>query len=172
MLEEIVANFYLFLEGFCFRDLSTFPFLIGRSASWRDSVSVRLVSPVLERRRGSLHPRKFHGVLLLVCAGPQVCENVGFLVCSEAGVPARWIGNIQNRFAAIYLNFSTCCSTIGEFRASLAGPAINSGYKEFNFHCFANCVFVLQDCSWMSMSEHQHESDKTIGVLVGFRINC
>ena len=113
MLEDFVADFYLFLEGFCFRDLSTFPFLIGRSASWRDSVSVRLDSPVLERRRGRLHPREFHGVLLLVCGGPQVCENVGFLVCSEAGVPARWIGNIQNRFAAIYFNVSTFCSHFG-----------------------------------------------------------
>ena len=112
MLEVFVANLYLFLEGFCFRDLATFPFLIGRSASWRDSVSVRLDSPLLERRRGRPHPRGFYGVLLLVCGGPQVCENVGFLVCSEAGVPARWIGNIQNRFAATYFNFSTCCNNV------------------------------------------------------------
>ena len=138
MLEDFVANFYLFVEVFWFRDLSTFPFLIGRSASWQDSVSVRLDSPVLERRRGRLHLREFHGVLLLVYGGPHVCEYVGFLVCSEAGVPARWIRNIQNRFVAIYLIFSTFCIHHREFRASLAGPAIYSGYKEFNLHCFAN----------------------------------
>ena len=105
--------FLIVSEDLSFRDLSAFPFLIGRSASWRDSVSVRLDSPVLERRRGRLHPREFHGILLLVCGGLQVCENVGFLVCSEAGVPARWMGHIQNGFAAIYFKFSTLCSTIG-----------------------------------------------------------
>ena len=91
MLEGIVADFYLFLEGFRFRDLSTFAFLLGRSASWLDSVSVRFDSLLLGRRRGRLNPREFHGVLLLDFGGLQDFENVDFLViprpeCQLAGL--------------------------------------------------------------------------------------
>ena len=35
MLEAVVADFYCFLEVFCFRDLSTFTFLFGWSATAR-----------------------------------------------------------------------------------------------------------------------------------------
>ena len=69
MLEDFVAYFHLFFEVFCFRDVSTFPFLLGRSASRWDSVSARLDSPVLERRRGRLHPCEMHAFFYWFAVG-------------------------------------------------------------------------------------------------------